>query len=240
MLDPYKFANIAFQGRRFLGPYASESIVDMIGGIKGEVLDIGCGNGSVMEATNAIGVGIDRNPSMIEEARLRNPDCRFYDEDAKSILPTLNLNPDIIICLGASQAIGMPNEALSYFCNMLRPGGYLLFGDGIWDAEPSQHYLDFLGMRKEDSVSFDEFQNFGQAFGLAPVKSYRSTSQDWDSFEDHYYHTMIKWCEENPADPDEPAFRTRMTAWRDAYLSYGRGTLGYAIVLYQKEPLLPN
>jgi hypothetical protein len=117
---------------------------------------------------------------------------------------------------------------------MLDVGGFLLFGDGVWERVPSAGYLAFLGAQPEDLGSFDELLVAGLRFGLKAISSYHSTQMDWDSFEDHYYSTMIRWFDANPKDSDSEAFRSPMTIWRENYLIEGRGTLGFGTILSER------
>ncbi|MBS1718267.1 MAG: class I SAM-dependent methyltransferase [Armatimonadetes bacterium] len=234
MTDPYKYTTIAFANREFLGPYSREAVLSLTQGLKGPVLDVGCGKGAVIRAIGQPAVGIDLNPSFVEASAQENPNAQFFAEDAKEALGKLTIQPNLIVCLGASQAIGTPEEALAYFSKLLQPGGYLLFGDGIWERTPSQEYLEFLGAKEEEMPSFDQFRDAGRAYGLDPLKSYVSSPQDWDSFELSYYESMITWCDEHPEDPDAKPFRERASKWWEMYQREGRGVLGFAIVLFKK------
>ena len=235
MTDPFKFRRIAFKGREFGGPYTCEAIRDLVGRETGKVLDVGCGNGAVLACLGATGTGIDLDEDALDEAKRRAPACRFIAGDAKSVLARLDTSPDLVICLGASQAIGSQHEALEFFAHLLRPGGRLLFGDGFWQKTPSPEYLEFLGADIDDMSDFETFRKAGDQFGLGSTASYVSNRDDWDSFEDSYYKSMLEWCEANPDDPDEAKFRQKMTSWRQAYETHGRESLGFAIVLYQKS-----
>ena len=234
MAQQNNFGEVAFAGREIEGPYPAAVIAGMIPEWVASVLDVGCGKGAVLKILGRPGIGVDLNEASILIAREQVENCEFIAGPAKEVLPTLILRPDLIVNLGASQAIGTPSEALEYFASLLTPGKLLLFGDGIWDKTPAQSYLNFLGVKQSDLGSFEEFQQAGLSHGLRPLSAYHSTQADWDSFEDHYYETLIRWCDNNPDDPDSEPFRARMTKWREAYLTEGRGTLGFAIVLFEK------
>lgn len=235
MTDPFKFTTIAFTGRDFLGPYDATAIRELAGACQGPVVDFGCGKGTVMEALGLSGVGIEENPHCAEEAVQRNPASQIWTRDAKESLQDIPPNPGMVVCLGASQAIGTPGEALAYFATLLPTGGHLLYGDGFWEKPPSQDYLDFLGAKESEMPYLENATYEAKSFGFLPLKTYVSTQADWDSFEDSYFANVIRWCDENPNDPDEEAFRARITKWRDGYLKWGRGTLGFAITLYERE-----
>jgi SAM-dependent methyltransferase len=208
--------------------------LSVAGDLSGQALDIGCGNGAVLETLNLGGIGIDIDPWVIDLAKRRQLACTFLVGDARDIIPKLSFAPDVIINLGASQAIGSQTEALTAFADLLKPGGKLLFGDGIWDKEPSAEYLAFLGEEQSARLFADEFIVLGEQYGFQLKRSHVSTQSEWDSFEDHWYSTMIKWCDNHPSHPNSSPYRERMESWRKAYLSMGRGTLGFAMVLLEK------
>lgn len=231
--DPHKFRNIAFKDREFIGPYSRESILTMTEGLSGCALDIGCGNGSVLDAIGLAGIGIDFNPTAIQQAKARRTSSEFIAGDLQTVLRELHYQPDLVICLGASQAIGTARQALEAMSKMLRPGGHLLFGDGFWESEPSAEFRELLG---GDLGSLEAFEQAGLPYGLVHSRTSVSTQADWDAFEDDYHEAMIAWCDAHLEDPDEPAFRERITTWRTWYLADGRGVLGFAMVLFQKQP----
>ena len=50
-----------------------------------------------------------------------------------------------------------------------------------------------------------------------------------------YAANMRAWCGANAADPDAHVFRERIETWSRAYERWGRGTMGYALVLLRRE-----
>ena len=49
-------------------------------------------------------------------------------------------------------------------------------------------------------------------------------------------HRLVeRYARNNPDDPDCPAMVTRIRRWRDAYLRWGRDTLGFGLYLFQKS-----
>lgn len=49
------------------------------------------------------------------------------------------------------------------------------------------------------------------------------------------HEDYLAFLEQHPEDPDADAFRDRITAWREAYLQWGRGTLGFGLFLMKKR-----
>ena len=150
------FSEIAFIGREIEGPYTGQAITDMIPKWVGSVLDVGCGKGAILKLLGRDGVGVDLSEASVAYAKAHVPGCEFFAGRAKEVIPNLSIRPDLIVNMGASQAIGTQSEALGYFANLLKPGKLLLFGDGIWDRQPSQAYLDFLGAKENDFGTYPE------------------------------------------------------------------------------------
>jgi SAM-dependent methyltransferase len=230
--DRFKFTTIAHAERDFLGPYSAESL--LVEDRPKFVLDVGCGKGAALQALGGIGIGIEFNPSFATDAALRNL-AQILVRDARECLAELSATPDLIVCNGASQAIGTRQEAMETLAKLLPSGGRLLFGDGYWRESPCDDYLSFLGCDKSEMSSFEEMRQSGEPLGLECIGSHESTLADWDSYENSYHHSVISWCEAHPGDGDEPAFRSRITSWRDAYLRWGRETLGFGICLFQRQ-----
>lgn len=231
--DRFKFTIIAHANRAFLGPYSAETLRDMVPE-PGFVLDVGCGKGAGLQALGGNGLGIDINQTFATEAKERNPDAEILIGEALPFLESLSRKPDLIVCMGASQAVGTPSEAITLFANLLHPGGKLLFGDGYWRQKPHTDYLVFLGAKESDVGQFEDTKHLGEQLGLTHLRSYASTHDDWDAYESSYQQTVLDWCDTHFDDPDAANFRERIDAWRNAYLKWGRQALGFGIHLFRK------
>lgn len=235
MSDPFRFTQIAHADRAFLGPYDAAALGGLAPAGCQFILDIGCGKGAALEALGGKGVGIEHNSAFAADARERNPEAEIWVEDAKVCLERLPRSPDLILCLGASQAIGTPAEAVARLAELLAPGGCLIFGDGYWRRNPDAGYLEFFGCEERDMLFLEELTALGEPHGLEVEATYESIEADWAAYEDSYHASVMKWCEENPDDSDAEAFRTRITGWREAYLKWGHDTLGFAMVRCRKR-----
>lgn len=231
MSDRFKFTTIAHSRRQFLGPYDGAALSELIPEEPDSLLDVGCGKGASLSALGGKGFGIEINPSFAEEARRKNPLSEIIQEDAKACLQ--RIPPcSLTICMGASQAIGEPREAAAVLAARLRPGDRLLFGEGFWQRSPDADYLDFLGCAESDISTFEELVMLSD---LTLVATRQSTPAEWRSYEDSYYQAVIEWASQNPVDPDREAFQDRIERWRSAFLTWGHDTLGFAMVLWQKD-----
>ncbi|MEU8531452.1 class I SAM-dependent methyltransferase [Streptomyces sp. NPDC048629] len=103
-----------------------------------EVLDIGCGTGSLSlllaEAGHRV-TGVDLAPRMVEQARAKLRDAglpaRFLVGDA-SRPPTGADRFDVLLCRHLVWTLPDPHAALREWAGMLRPGGRLVLVEGRW------------------------------------------------------------------------------------------------------------
>ena len=68
--------------------------------------------------------------------------------------------------------------------------------------------------------------------GLLPLYAAVSSEDDWDHYEGLYARAIELYALAYPDDPDTPAMLARSRTWRDAYLRWGRDTLGFALYLF--------
>ncbi|MBC8328972.1 MAG: class I SAM-dependent methyltransferase [Planctomycetes bacterium] len=207
------------------------------------VLDVGCGRAELLvrlvAAFGCRGVGVDPNPYAIEiaraEAARRVPEDRIellqerFETDA---VP--QASQDLAICLGSTQAFDGFESALWILRERVRPGGLLLLGEGFWRREPAKEYLEFLGCGVGDLHSHLVNLRLAEESGLEVLRARETTEAEWSAYEDRYSQNLLNWTEEHPDDPDAPGFRAHIEGWRQAYLEWGRSTLGFGIYLLQR------
>ena len=68
--------------------------------------------------------------------------------------------------------------------------------------------------------------------GLIPMYACVANEDEWDRFEWLQMHEQFISCQ--PDDPELPAVISRIHAWREIYLHWGRDTLGFGLYLFQK------
>lgn len=207
------------------------------------VLDAGCGKAEalirVLEATDARGVGVDPNPAFMAEARAR--------ATARGVAGRLELLEmrmadaglgegafDAALCVGSTHAFGDLRAALAALVRFVRPGGTLLVGDAYWRQFPVAEYLVALGARREDHLHHAGNVAAGVEAGLRYLCSAVASEDDWDEYEGLYNRAIEEFVREHPDDPDAAETRSRIRAWRDAYLAWGRDTLGFGLYLFRR------
>lgn len=214
------------------------------------ILDVGCGRAKVMldlvATFDAHGIGVDPHPEAMafakEAAAQRGLSERvqLLEEDFK-LENYLDEPLDLVVCIGSSHAVGTPAAAVEAFARILKPGGFLLLGEGYWQQAPSSDYLNFLGGTEDDLLSHALTSCLGEKHGLGCVFRRETTREEWSAYEDTYAGNLFAFIEAHPDDPEASSCSERITAWRNAYLQWGCHTLGFGLYLMQKkEPSSPK
>lgn len=112
--------------------------------------------------------------------------------------------------------------------------GRLLVAEGYWKQPPSQSYLDVLSGTADEFVSHAENAGRASASGYNLLRTATSSDDEWDEYEGKYCNAMMQYLAANPADPDAREFSARMQNWHEAYLKWGRTTLGFGYYLLSR------
>jgi 2-polyprenyl-3-methyl-5-hydroxy-6-metoxy-1,4-benzoquinol methylase len=139
--------------------------------IHADVLDIGCGTGSLSVVLAGLGhnvTGIDWSASMISLARAKAAalglQVEFHVMDAAS--PRLPHEPfDAIVCRHLLWALPEPRRVLERWADLLKPGGRLLLIEGSWGTGAGLRAQEVLEMLPA-SLMISSFQNLSDTPGL--------------------------------------------------------------------------
>ena len=241
-----KFSAIAHRDHDYCNPVAAakiERILDLMPLDAGSrVLDLGCGRAElalrIIERFGSTVVAVERSSFMLDAARERaewtgalaklhldDSDIRAFRADPE----TFHLS----VMLGAGGIDG----GIAGICRTLKgwtkPGGYVLVGEGYWKQKPAGDYLAVLGGGDAGTL-LDHRGNVqaGIDAGLVPLHAVVSSDDEWDEYEWKYSRAIERYAGEQPDDPDVPAMLERIRRWRDAYLRWGRDTLGFGVYLF--------
>ncbi len=144
---------------------------------KQDFLEVGCGNGVVTkylaEEYGGEVTGIDIDPQQIELARKEAGDMQniSYLEADTTKLPFKNREFDIVLSFGVLHHIENWLDALREVRRVLKPGGYFLYADIIYQES-------ITSMDRSSSMSFglvtidiDELNSFMEKFGFTTIHS---------------------------------------------------------------------
>lgn len=242
--DPYR------EHLTFMAPLSDERAGRLVrflaGGPPGTVVDVGCGWGELLlrvvaGSPHLGGVGIDRDSDAIHHARRqaaeRDIDTRvtFTVGDAKSQAQS---DAASAICIGASQvwttddASDMPLDyrlALRSLRALVDRGGRVVYGEGIWSADPTGEAIAPLGGRVDEFVTMSELVEVAVSCDFMPYAFHEATLDEWDTFESGYSARYATWLAEHPRDHSDAAEVHRLARQqRQANLGGYRGVLGMA------------
>lgn len=211
------------------------------------VLDVGCGKGEllirILEATRASGLGIDNNHEVIAAAKQNAAarldharyEFRCADVCAEHFAPE---SFALAVCVGATHAFANGEaaylESLKQLARLVRPGGLALIGEGYWKQSPAAEYLQFLG--DPTGVYRDHATNIHTAtqHGFTVLYAGVSNDDEWDEFEWSHQIDAERAAAREPGNPEIAARLRRRRAWCDAYLRWGRSTMGFGFYLLQR------
>jgi SAM-dependent methyltransferase len=242
--QPYRGSTIAHAGRVILGPMTGDQLDALLDGVAlpaaGRALDIGCGKGDLLVrlAQRGLGgVGVDRNPALLADARGLTERAgvgdrvAFVQGDAVEVERSLALPEgfDVVACIGATGALGGPVSASTRLRALARPGGLVLIGEGFWRSEPTPAQLAEFGMEPGELVDREETLARMAVGGLSVIRAIDATQAGWDAYEAAYAGALDAWTAANPADPDADEFRALASLFRDTWHAWRREAMGFAV-----------
>lgn len=246
-MDPLKKTTVAHAPHTFLGPLGEAGASDLLERLPLRpddwVLDAGCGKAELLvrllARTGASGLGVDLNPTFVAHARRRAVERGVGDrlrifEGAMADCPVAAGSFAGALCIGAVHAFGSYADALVRLRGIVRPGGWILVGQGYWKRPPEADYLALLGATPDEMTDHAGTAALGESAGLALLWSGVSGLADWDHYETLYRRGIESFVAAHPADPDGPELLAQIRRWHDGYLRWGRETLGFGFYLFER------
>src|SRR5688572_4430645 len=195
------------------------------------VLDAGCGKAWVMrqwaERFDIEGIGLELNRRFIEEARRLAAARRIGQKLTFIHGPALEYKPeprsfDIVLCLGASFALGGFVEALEWMAAAARPGASIVIGDITLKHRPIVHDHPL----PHDTV---EAMAIMERHGAECSATISASEADFERYASHPRHSTLVWARENPDHPETPeVLRKSRADWLN-YQREVRPQLGWTI-----------
>jgi SAM-dependent methyltransferase len=251
LADPQKFTTIAHGDHRYYSPLSAAkaaALARLFTLLPGDrVLDVGCGRAQFLLDLVAVqpghGIGVDANPIHIVRARAAAALHGLADRVTLLAQPLTDAVTDdgtyaAVICMGSSQVIGSFADALAWGSRALKPGGTALFADGYWKQPPGAAYLDVLGAKADEMGTHADNAATAGAAGFRVLATMTSNDDEWDEYEGLYCAAVERYVDAHPDDPDAGAMAARIRRWHEAYLRWGRDTLGFGFYFLLK-PIHP-
>jgi len=171
------------------------------------------------------GTGLDTNRVFLDFARSKRPakgKIDYVEGLAESFSPEAG-SYDIVLCLGASFALGGFVSAVEWMANAAKPGGAVVIGDITLKHRPAVYTHQHLPLDPIDAASV--VQRHG-----AEVSALISASDaDFERYASHHRHTTLRWVRDNPDHPDRDAVLDKSNDDWGHYLRVIRPTLGWTI-----------
>lgn len=244
-MDRNRFSAIAHRTHTFCSPISDATFERLLAQLDlkrdARVADFGCGNAHMLMRVcmkfRCAGIGFERNPHFVKLARAaieeHAPAGRIEIVEGDAAASERD-RFDFAMCSGARPFAATANENLAGLKERACPAGLILLGEGYWKAVPSPAFLEALGGATEgEMTSHAGNVATGEALGLVPLWAATASDAEWDDYEWRYGRSIEDFVAEAPSDPDAKDMLARIRAWRTAYLTMGRDTLGFGLYLFR-------
>lgn len=205
------------------------------------VSDIGCGEAAFLRRlarqVQVNGVGYDSDKTVILEAEAAwhaepNPQgsTLSFSATETTLLDLAHSHAnDLLVCIGGEFIFGGLGRLLDEAKTSLKHRGRLLVGTIYWKQPPSEAYLALMG---GENPHFDLVTTVQMAYdtGYLPLGIYRSSDDEWDTFESSHARKRYLTAIEQEA----PSLRERAWAWQHGYLEWGMTTMGFCFMVLQR------
>jgi SAM-dependent methyltransferase len=207
------------------------------------VVDLGCGQGAWLLLLAAHRpdlrlLGVDTSGAAIAEARaaagrLGYSRMEWVQGDAATVAVGTH---DAVLCIGASHAFGGLSGTLAAVRERMKPGGYAVVGDMIWEQEPTPAAQQAVEAGPDDLPDLADLVSTALRHGYEVVDGHASTLQEWDAYEWAWTGAVVRWAMQQPEGSDHAVALAAAREHREAWLSGYRRNLGFATVVLVDLP----
>lgn len=228
--NPSSREKIALLGAR-LGLDASSSVVDLASGRAGPALVLA-------ETTGCHITCVEHDPDFHDAATQRVSEAGLgsliepVQADAAEF-PLADEAYDVAICLGASFVWDGLVGCLRALAPCVKRGGFVVVGEPYWRVWPLPE--ETAPDWQDEYTTLPATVNRFEEAELSPVLVIDASHDDWDRYETLQWRTGEEWLAEHPEHPDATEIRDGISESRDAYLTWQRDLLGWAILAGRKR-----
>lgn len=248
-MDMWKFYDITHREHVVCNPTSEEKLARLVGLLRlagnAHVVDIACGKGEFLirlaEAYGIRGTGIDISPFHIADAqrklerRVPGAEVVFRQMNGSEFRPDEPHSLALASCIGASWVFGGHAATLEALSGMVEPRGWVVVGEPYWIQEPSEDYLEAVGVKRGDFGTHFGNVEAGELRGLDLVHTVVSNGDDWDKYEGLQWYATAEYARSHPDDQDLRELLDRVAKTKAAFLRWGRDTLGWAIYAFRSR-----
>ncbi|WP_092307403.1 SAM-dependent methyltransferase [Brevundimonas viscosa] len=245
------YNQIAYRGLEVCNPVEPgriEAAVERTGlGAGARAADVGTGTAALaIRLARRFGfavTAIEYNPDMAALARANvvaagaEKAVEIVEGAAADVLTAMEA-PRLIVALGTTNVTGeglpTPESAFAFLRERLPPGGWLLWGDLTWTAEPPaplRQITDLTNLFTDDAG----WKAAAAAAGLELTWSELSPQPVIDAFTSATDAAVRAWLEANPEAPEAAGIRLSADRVR-AVFGFGRPCIGFGLYLFRRPP----
>ena len=176
------------------------------------------------------GTGLETNRHFIEYAMARPPargrisyvpgQARAYEAPENGF--------DIVICTGATFALGGLVSAIDWMVRAAKPGGSIVLGEMTLKHRPLSAGTEILPHDALDTIAIVE------RHGAEVSATISASDADFERYASHHRHATLTWARQHPTNPDQPDVLEKSRKDWMYYLQWIRPHLGWTIFVGRK------
>ncbi len=233
---PGRYAHLSFNAP--LSERRADALADRLAAARPrDVLDVGCGWAELLlrvlhRAPAARGLGVDTDEEALARGRRAAGERCLADRLrlVNAAAASVTTPADLVISIGASHAHGTTEEALAALWTLVRPGGRLLFGEGLWDPHAVTGDPDLIWDDLPELPELAVLVDMAIAAGFRPLWIESSSRDELDAFESGFLADDEEWLLTHPDAAGAEAVRARADDHRRRWLHGYRNNFGFGLL----------